>query len=111
MATMRFYFDEMMPRPVANELIKRGFDVIMAVDVEMTGKDDPEHLKYATEQGRVLVTQDRGFAGRSSKQTNHAGVICWIGTADDFGGQIRAFSAFGEQYEPEQVSGQTFWLK
>lgn len=59
-----FYFDEMMPHKVAEQLQKHGFEVVMAVDVEMVDKDDLlEHLQYATEHDLILVTQDRPFAG------------------------------------------------
>lgn len=74
MTKINFYFDEMMSRPAADELKKRGYDVIMAIDVGMTGKTDPEHLRYATEQSRVLVTFDRPFANLTSTQTDHAGL-------------------------------------
>ncbi|MCC7452275.1 MAG: DUF5615 family PIN-like protein [Anaerolineae bacterium] len=111
MATMRFYFDEMMSRPVANELARHDCDVIMAIDVDMTEKEDADHLKFATVQGRILVTQDRSFAGRSVHQTDHAGVICWTGSSNDFDSQIRALRAFAEQYQQEQAAGQVFWLK
>jgi len=59
-----FYFDEMINRPLANELIRRGYDVIMANDIEMTGKADDEHLAEATKRNRVLLTLDKAFAGR-----------------------------------------------
>jgi predicted nuclease of predicted toxin-antitoxin system len=67
MAKISFYFDEMMRRKAAEELIKRGIEVVMAVDVGMTEKDDlTEHLPYATEHEMVLVTFDRKFAGLGS---------------------------------------------
>ena len=34
------YFDEHMNRAVANALVERGIQVVMAVDVGMEGKDD-----------------------------------------------------------------------
>jgi hypothetical protein len=57
--TIKFYFDEHMPRPVARALVERGVEVIMAIDSEMVGKDDDsEHLPFATENKRSssLVT-------------------------------------------------------
>jgi predicted nuclease of predicted toxin-antitoxin system len=49
--------------------------VIMAVDVEMTSKKDPDHLAYATEHNAVLVTFDRAFATLTSAKTHHTGLI------------------------------------
>jgi len=113
MATkVSFYFDEHSPRSVQRALIEKGYEVIMAVDVDMTAKDDDsEHLPYATERNLVLFTRDRAFAGRTSKRTDHAGLICWTGKDDDFGGMIRALLEFGEQHSPESAAGRVFWLK
>jgi predicted nuclease of predicted toxin-antitoxin system len=77
----------------------------MAVDVEMIEKEDEEHLRYATEHNLVLVTQDRPFAGETFKHTEHSGLVCWIGSQSDFGGQIRALSTFADQRSSEQVAG------
>jgi hypothetical protein len=109
---LKFYFDEHMPRVVAQSLAKQGYVVMMAVDVGMTGKDDDtEHLPFAAAHQAVLVTRDFPFAGRTSQQTEHAGLICWTGAQQDFGGMIRALSEFAEQYTPEEVAGRVLWLK
>ena len=72
---LRFYFDEHMPRVVQKTLVERGHEVIMAVDVDMVGKDDDtEHLRFATEKNAVLFTRDRPFAGRTQKRSDHAGL-------------------------------------
>ncbi|MBN1284657.1 MAG: DUF5615 family PIN-like protein [Anaerolineae bacterium] len=107
-----FYFDEMMPRDVADELIRSGHKVLMAVDAGMVGKDDmTEHLEFAAERSYVLVTRDRPFAGRAMKRTDHAGLICWTGAQNDFGGLVRALSDFAARRRPEDAAGQVFWLK
>lgn len=53
----------MMSRPLAHGLIKRNIEVVMAIDVGMMGKRDPEHLAFVAERGLTLVTLDRAFAG------------------------------------------------
>lgn len=84
----------------------------MAVDVGMTKKDDlGEHLVYAAQESRVMVTFDRPFAGKASTQTNHTGLICWTGAQDDFGGLIRTLSEFAEAHNAEDVISRVFWLK
>lgn len=105
-----FYFDEHMPRAVAEGLRSRDVQVMMAIDVEMEGKSDDEHLRYATENGAILVTRDKPFAGRTLLLTEHAGLICWTGPKD-IGGMVRRLSEFAEQYESEGVRGQVFWIK
>ena len=109
---LRFYFDEHMPRPVARELKRRGLEVIMAIDVDMTGKDDDaEHLPFATQNNAVLVTRDSPFAGRTVKRIDHAGLICWTGAQNDVGGMVKRLSEFAERHTPESVRGRIFWLK
>jgi len=103
---VKFYFDEHSPRSVEKGLLKRGFDV------GMTQKDDDsEHLPYAAERGLVVFTRDQPFAGRTAKHTNHAGLVCWTGDDDNFGGMIRKLIDFAEQHSAEEVSGRVFWLK
>jgi len=107
-----FYFDEHLSRKVAAGLEARGYQVIMAVDVNMVDKDDlTEHLRYATENTMVMVTCDRPFAGRAASQSDHSGLICWTGVLDDFGGQVRILNEFAEQHTLQEVQGQVYWLK
>ncbi|MBI1280831.1 MAG: hypothetical protein GC179_22090 [Anaerolineaceae bacterium] len=102
-----------MPRSVAESLIKSGIEIILAVDVEMTQKDDDtEHLLYATENDLVMVTFDRPFAGRTMERSDHLGVICLSESLrNDIGGQIRVLSAFAASHSSETTNGQVFWLK
>lgn len=106
---IKFYFDEMMPRPIARALIGRGYEVIMAIDVEITDKDDDtEHLPFATANDAVLCTRDKPFAGRGQSRDDHAGLICWTGEGDDFGGMIRSLDAFANSHTADEVKGRVF---
>ena len=112
MANLDYYFDEMMPRKVAEQLVGRGYVVIMAVDVGMVGKDDlQDHLTYAAQHELVLVTFDRPFSARAMAQSDHHGLICWAGLQNDFGGQVIQLAEFADQHTKEQVMGQVFWIK
>lgn len=71
------YFDEHMSKIVYRTLIERGYRVIRAVDVGMTGKDDDtEHLPYATQNHLILVTLDHPFATRTMRRNDFLGMIC-----------------------------------
>lgn len=108
-----FYFDEHMNCVVADELIRRGYTVIMAVDVEMVGKDDDtEHLVYATEHRLVMVTFDHPFAQRTMSRSDHQGLVCLAySIREDIGRMIEILSEFAELFENERDSGQVFWLR
>jgi len=111
MAKISFYFDEMMSREATEQVIKRGQDVMMAVDVGMVQKDDDtEHLPYAKNHSRVLVTFDLPFAGRTLAKTDHAGLICLTCKQDDVGYIVRVLTEFAELYTPDDATGQVFWL-
>ena len=93
------------------QLNVQGIDTVMAVDVEMTEKTDPEHLAYATSQERVLVTFDRPFAGKAMRQSVHNGLICLTSAQpDQIGRIVTVLSEFAQLYSDEDTTGQVFWL-
>lgn len=110
MSKIRYYFDEMMPSKVTEQLDLRGIEVVMATHVGMEQHSDPEHLTYATENGLVLVTFDRPFAGKTAKMTDHGGLVCLSGMQDNIGRMVRELSQFADQYDAEDVIGHVFWL-
>ncbi len=61
--TIKFYTDTHIARVVATQLRQRSIDVIRCEEVGMALAGDFEHLAYATEQGRSVVTNDQGFSG------------------------------------------------
>lgn len=58
MAEIKFYMDEHVPAAVAAGLRKRGVDVLTAQEAGMVEATDEEHLVLATNQGRVVFTQE-----------------------------------------------------
>lgn len=55
----RLYLDECVPLPLASLLAQHGHDVTTAVQLGLRSRNDPFHLKYATEQKRILVTTNQ----------------------------------------------------
>ena len=107
-----FYFDEHMNRAVADALIKRGLTVVMAVDVDMMGRDDDSgHLPYASEHNLVMVTFDHPFAGRTMSRTDHPGLICLAySVRENIGRIVEILIEFAELYDSDRDAGQVFWL-
>jgi hypothetical protein len=59
--TIRLYCDEdSMDRNLIRALLARGMDVTTALEENMIDRGDAEHLDYATQQGRVLFSFNRG---------------------------------------------------
>jgi predicted nuclease of predicted toxin-antitoxin system len=107
-----FYFEEHLSRAVADGLIRRGYTVIMAVDVGMEIKDDDtEHLVYARERGLVMVTFDHPFAGRVMSRSDHTGLVCLgYSIRENIGRMMDVLTEFAELYDPQRDAGQVFWL-
>ena len=56
---VRLYLDECVPLPLAPLLIQQGHDVATAMQLGLRSRNDPFHLKYATEQQRILITTNQ----------------------------------------------------
>lgn len=76
---LKFYFDTHISKVIAVQLRKHGVDVVRCEEVGLNEADDPHHLAYATEHGRVLVTHDADFIELHDEWLNseraHTGII------------------------------------
>jgi hypothetical protein len=72
---IRFYTDENVGRSVASGSRRRGVDVLTVPEADMRGATDFEHLKFATNQGRVLFTQDDDFLRLHAQGLQHSGIV------------------------------------
>jgi hypothetical protein len=58
---VRFYFDQHMRKAVAAALRRRGVDVSTAHEAGRCGLSDEDQLRFATAEGRVVVTHDTDY--------------------------------------------------
>lgn len=77
---MRFLLDEDVNPAVARVARGLGLDVISVHEIGRTGSSDDEQLRFATGDGRILVTRNRDdfiVLTRTAFATNrpHAGVL------------------------------------
>ena len=70
---MRVLVDENIPGMTVNALADMGHDVLDILGTDMQGASDSELWTIAQQERRVVVTTDRGFAGRTA--TPHHGVL------------------------------------
>jgi predicted nuclease of predicted toxin-antitoxin system len=108
-----FYLDEHVDRRVAKGLLERGYRVIRAVDVGMTGKDDDtEHLPYATANRFIMVTFDHPFGGRLQQRTDYFCLVCLpYNIQTDIGYTITLLADFIELFDEERDAGRVHWLR
>jgi len=71
---VRFHLDEHVSFGVAAGLRRRGVDVSRAAEVGLVGVRDEEQLSFATQAGRVLVSQDADFLRLHEAGVPHAGI-------------------------------------
>lgn len=74
---LRYFFDEHMPVAIAEQLRARGIDVLTALDAGRANQkiEDADQLRFATQVGCVLVTEDSDFVSLSASQQPHAGIV------------------------------------
>ena len=60
MAVM-LYMDVHVPQPITDQLLRRGVDVLTAVEDDYAEREDDELLERARAVGRVVFTQDIRF--------------------------------------------------
>ncbi len=59
---MKLFLDENLSPQHASDLREQGHDAIAVVEVGLSGASDEQVLRFAVENGRVLVTLDADFA-------------------------------------------------
>lgn len=76
---LTFYLDDHVSKVVAVQLRAKEIDTVHCADIDMQDAEDFEHLAYAVEQGRVLVSQDEDFAALHgeylSTGKSHSGIM------------------------------------
>src|ERR1700761_9400443 len=84
---MRIKVDEDLPRVVTTLLVAAGFiDTKSVIDQRMGGWSDEALWEAVQEEGRFLITADKGFADvRSHPPGGHAGVLLLRPDADGVG--------------------------
>jgi len=74
--TARLKVDENLPRDIAELLNARGYDAVTVLDQGWTGAADDDLWQRIQNEGRWLVTADKGFADvRLYPPGTHAGVV------------------------------------
>lgn len=67
--------DEHVPPAVSQGLRRRGVDVLTTQEAGLISVSDEEHLKFASETGRIILTQDADFLRLHAAGFSHKGII------------------------------------
>jgi predicted nuclease of predicted toxin-antitoxin system len=81
---VKLKLDENLPHDLATALRAGGHDVHTVVDEQLAGESDPAVVAAATDEGRLLLTLDRGIGDlRRYPPGSHAGVLVLRPVAQD----------------------------
>jgi predicted nuclease of predicted toxin-antitoxin system len=73
---VKLKLDENLPHDLTDELGRRGHDVHTVVDERLTGEPDPVVVAAASDEGRMLLTLDRGIGDlRRYPPGSHSGIV------------------------------------
>ena len=107
---IRFHLDEHIHSAIATGLRQRGIDVTMSADVGLRGASDEQHLEFARQSGRVLVTQDKDFLQLHALGLLHAGIAYCKQGSRSIGHMLRALIVIYDSMSPDEVRGQLLYL-
>lgn len=65
MSILKFYTDTHVDKQVVLQLRSKGVDATRCQEVGLSDADDETHLTHAANEGRVLITFDKGFRERA----------------------------------------------
>ncbi|MBA3869398.1 MAG: hypothetical protein H0X30_09600, partial [Anaerolineae bacterium] len=84
--------------------------VVSAHSLDKLGDKDPNHLKRASEMGRVLCTYDTDFLQLATEFIDHSGIIFAQASKSSIGGWVREIRALYARLTAEEVVGQVIFL-
>lgn len=86
---IRLYIDESVEADVAEQMQQRGIDAVTVRDLGLLGDTDINHLRRASEMGRVLCTYDTDFLRIAAAGADHAGIIFGFHDRTTYGDWVR----------------------
>lgn len=107
---LRFYLDENMDPEIAEQLRRRGIDVLAARDVSLLSVSDGVQLRYAVTDGRVLCTKDAGFADPTTWDVEHDGIVFFPDSSVSIGYAVKALQELHRNETPENMKNSLRYL-
>lgn len=88
---------------IAEQLLRRGIDVITVRDLNLLGDEDINHLERATQLGRVLCTHDSDYVELATAGINHSGIILGQQHKHTIGDWVKCLELIYTVYSPEEM--------
>ncbi len=104
--TIRFHLDEHVDHDVARGLRQRGIDVTTAVDVDLLGAKDEQHVAFALASQRVIFTNDADYLRIAESGANHMGIVYCPANSRSVGYLVRFLCLMHDCMTPDELKGQ-----
>ena len=113
MSRPKIYLDEDVYAAVALGLRRRGFDVLTTFEAGRRSSSDGDQLRFASAEGRVLVTFNRGdFARLHAKCVasgdRHSGII--VSRQASIGSVVKALAKLLGAADAAGLANRFLWL-
>src|SRR3977135_3019975 len=72
---IHFHLDEHVEPAIATALRRAGIDVTTTNEAGLRTQDDQAHLRFARNEGRVIVTRDQDFLRIARGSLGHSGIV------------------------------------
>lgn len=107
---VRFHLDEHISLALAEGLRRRGVDVTCAVEVGLTSVRDEDQLWFASNSGRVFVTQDADYLRLHKAGIPHAGIAYCHQGSFTIGEMLRRLVLLCDVLTPGEMQGRVEYL-
>jgi hypothetical protein len=106
---IKFYLDEHVNLAIASGLRRRGVDVLTTQEAGMLGATDEAHLILATNQNRVMFTQDDDFLRLHAQGMPHSGIV-YVHQRTSIGYIVRGLILIYQVLTPDEIMNQLEFL-
>ncbi len=107
---LRFHLDENVDHAIARALRSRGIDVTTATDAGLISAPDEDHVAFALQPPRVIVTHDPDFLRLHATGIEHAGIAFCHSQSRTIGEVVRSLCLMHDFLEPSDVHSQVEYL-
>jgi hypothetical protein len=106
--------DHHVKQAIVDGLRLHGMDVVTALERQWETLDDEALLTLATQDGRLLLTNDKGFLRRDSEWQRarrvHAGIVFWPQAKRSIGDVIRSVVVYASTTTAEDAAGRVEYV-
>lgn len=101
---VKFYFDEHIATAIAKGVRRRGIDVVTVAEAGKLEASDEEHLAFAHQQQRVIVTHDVDFLRLAAAASDHPGIV-YSPQGRSIGEMVRNLTLIGQVLTTQEMHG------